>query len=172
MDDPQAGTLAALMARFPRSGRLEWIGLRSGHRRPVQVVAQTRAIEARGLDGDRRLARPQVGPAGKRQVTLLQHEHLLVVARLLGRADLDPALLRRNLVVSGLNLLALKDRDFRIGAAVLRFTGLCHPCSRMEEVLGAGGYNAMRGHGGITAAVVAGGDVAVGDVVEVRGASG
>jgi MOSC domain-containing protein YiiM len=67
------------------------------------------------------------------------------------------------LVVAGINLLALKDRRFRIGEAVLETTGLAHPCSRMEAALGDGGYNAMRGHGGITAAIVVSGRLAVGD---------
>lgn len=156
-------SLAALMRRFPHPGRLEWIGLRPGRRLAVRVVEQAQAIAERGLDADRRLARGSSG--GARQVTLIQHEHLAAVARLLGRGELDPALVRRNLVVSGLNLLALKDCDFRIGAAMFRYTGPCHPCSRMEEVLGTGGYNAMRGHGGITAAVVAGGAIRVGDPV-------
>ena len=67
---------------------------------------------------------------------------------------ITPELLRRNLVIKGINLLALKNQKFRIGNAVFQTTGLCHPCSRMEAILGAGGYNAMRGHGGLTAQVL------------------
>ena len=74
-----------------------------------------------------------------------------------------PDLLRRNLVIKGINLLALKNREFRIGDAVFQTTGFCHPCSRMEKVLGAGGYNAMRGHGGLTAQVLQSGLIRVGD---------
>ncbi len=73
--------------------------------------------------------------------------------------------MRRNLVIGGINLLALKNEKFSIGECVLKGTGLCHPCSRMEEALGTGGYNAMRGHGGITAIVIRGGTIALGDSV-------
>jgi MOSC domain-containing protein YiiM len=76
-----------------------------------------------------------------------------------------PALLRRNLVVSVIPLVALKQRRFRIGEVVLEGTDSCDPCSRMETALGSGGYNAMRGMGGLCARIVSGGIFRVGDEV-------
>ncbi len=156
-----ASPLRALMETFPHAGKLEWIGLRSARRAPLQSFNHVEVIADHGLAGDHKASRA----GGKRQVTLIQREHLEVVAKLLGREAVDPALLRRNLVVSGINLLALRDERFRIGGVLFEGTGLCEPCSRMEEVLGVGGYNAMRGHGGIIARVLEGGVIALGDGV-------
>jgi MOSC domain-containing protein YiiM len=86
---------------------------------------------------------------------------------MLHREIIDPAQIRRNVVVEGINLLALQDHRVQIGEAVVDITGLCHPCSRMEEVLGPGGYNAMRGHGGLTARVVRPGAIKLGDEVRL-----
>lgn len=102
-----------------------------------------------GLLGDR-----YVGRSGNRHVTLLQAEHLPVIASCAGLETVMPELLRRNLLVRGINLLALRSKVIVIGDVELEVTGLCHTCSRMEETLGAGGYNAVRGHGGVTACVL------------------
>lgn len=150
--------LGALTATFAKAGRVEWIGLRPARRAPVLPALEVEIIET-GLIGDRR-ATP-----GKRAVSLIQAEHLPVIAALAGRDSAPPELLRRNLVVSGINLLGLRNRRFRIGGAELRGTGICAPCSHMEAALGPGGFTAMRGHGGITAEVIAPGTVAVGDSV-------
>ena len=150
-----------LIATLPQQGRLEWIGLRPARRAEINVVQQAELITDYGIKGDRSAER--IG--GKRQVTLIQAEHLPAIAACAGLDEVTPEMLRRNLLISGINLLALKDRTFRVGEALLEYTGFCSPCSYMEEVLGAGGYNAMRGHGGITAKIIKGETISLGDHV-------
>lgn len=152
-------SIATLTARHARVGRLDWIGLRTERLAPVRGVARVEVTDA-GLIGDH-------GRPGKRAVTLIQAEHLPVIAALAGVEDVAPGMLRRNLVVSGINLAALRGKDVQIGAVMLRTTGPCAPCSRMETALGPGGYNAMRGHGGWCAEVVRPGEIVVGDEVRM-----
>jgi MOSC domain-containing protein YiiM len=158
--DP-ASPLARLLDAPMRPGRVMWIGLRPLRRAPVEVVEAATLDPEQGLIGDHYSSRT----GGARHVTLIQAEHLAAIAAHLGLDSVSPDDLRRNVVVAGLNLAALKGRRFSLGAALLEATGECHPCSRMEEILGPGGYNAVRGHGGITARVIAGGAVRLGDGV-------
>lgn len=151
-------TIAKLTARHFSDGTVCWIGVRPSRRQPVEAI-QSVLLSETGIAGDHHSS------GGKRSVTLLQEEHIPVISSLLGGRSIDPAMLRRNLVVSGISLLALRSRRFAIGSSVLEGTGLCAPCSRMEEILGHGGYNAVRGHGGITATVVTGGQISLGDKV-------
>ncbi len=156
-----------LLNAFPRAGRVDWIGIRPEKRGTVSVIDSVHVSEKEGLIGDHYSGHSD-GPAnGKRHVTLIQGEHLPAIASYVGRDGVDPAELRRNIVVSGVNLLTLKGQTFQIGDAVLKYTGECHPCTKMEVALGPGGYNAVRGHGGITARVVQSGTIRVGDSVTV-----
>lgn len=158
---PLPGSMIARLLDGPMGeGRVTWIGLRPARREPPRVVEAVAAEAGRGLQGDR-----YGGTGGGRQVTLIAAEGLAAIGSYLGGGPAAPERLRRNIVVRGLNLLALKDRRFRVGEAVLEWSGECHPCSRMNEELGPGGYNAVRGHGGITARVVKGGTIRTGDAV-------
>jgi len=153
--------LKELLMTNPVVGTVDWIGIAKASRAPMDSLEFAEIVHG-GLRGDHH-CRP--GRPSKRQVTLIQAEHLPVVASLLNRKDVQPELLRRNIVVSGINLAALKYTRFRIGTALLEGTGNCPPCSRMEENLGPGGYFAMVNHGGITAIVLEEGTFSVGDLV-------
>ncbi len=154
-------TVQHLLNTIPQQGTVTWIGLSPARRAPINEVEHATIQVGTGLDGDRHASSGR----GKRQVTLIQAEHLDAIRSMAGLDALTPADLRRNVVVSGLNLLALKNKTFRLGTAVLEYTGPCDPCSRMEETLGTGGFNAMRGHGGITTRVLEAGEVRIGDKV-------
>jgi MOSC domain-containing protein YiiM len=156
-----SSSLAKLLDAPVRPGRVTWLGLRPERRAPIEVFQTVQLETGRGVLGDRYSRKD-----GNRQVTLIGRENLAAIGAFLGAGPVNPDLVRRNIVVEGLNLLALKERRFRIGEAILETSGECHPCSRMEEALGIGGYNAMRGQGGITARVLRGGEIRVGDAVE------
>ena len=159
--------LHELLAAVPQQGCVRWIGVRPSSR---TAMIELDAVEARreaGLTGDH--SRP--GSRNARQVTLIQWEHLAVISALMGRAAEAPISaieLRRNIAISGINLFSLKGRRFRIGRALLETTGWCQPCARLEQRLGPGTFQAMRGHGGITARVIEGGIIRLDDEVRVE----
>lgn len=143
-------------------GRLQWIGLRTERRGEVLVVDAAEAVAGLGLVGDHRMKKT---PGSARQVTLISCEYIEAIMRHTGHAHIDPSLLRRNLVISGMNMNLLRYQQLQVGEVILETSALCHPCSRMDEVLGAGGAAAMFGYGGLCAKVVRGGRLAVGDGV-------
>jgi MOSC domain-containing protein YiiM len=157
----QSRLLEKLCQTLPE-GRLEWIGLRSERRGTVHVVESTMAIEDQGLEGDHRMTKT---PGSARQVTLISREFIEAICRHTGHSSIDPALLRRNLVISGMNMNLLRHQRLQIGEAVLETTALCHPCTRMNEALGPGGAAAMFGYGGLCARIIQSGRMNVGGPV-------
>jgi MOSC domain-containing protein YiiM len=127
--------LGRLLAAPVRPGQLEWIGVRPGRRVAAEPLASATLIAGHGVEGDRY----ETSRNGSRQVTLVAAEDIAAIAAFLRLPEIAPELLRRNLVTTGINLLAMKDRRFRVGAAVLEGSGECAPCSRMEEAFGPGG---------------------------------
>ena len=151
-------SIAYLTSQFAKMGDVVFVSVRPERAKPPISLVAVEAMANIGLKGDHYSSK-----GGKRQVTLIQSEYLDAVASMLGRETLDPTLLRRNIVVKGINLHSLKGKQFKVGEAILEYTGECHPCSRMEENLGIGGYSAMRGHGGITAKIISSGIISCGD---------
>lgn len=158
-----ASPLARLMNGPMRPGAVVWIGVRPSRGAPMLALESVELIAGQGVAGDRYKTRNN----GGRQVTLIEAEGLAAIAAYMGEPSMAPERLRRNIVTRGINLLALKDKTFRIGETLLAYSGECHPCSQMETLVGVGGYNAVRGHGGITARILEGGEVRLADVISV-----
>ena len=68
-------TLQNLIETLPQQGRVEWLGIRGARKLPLTPVEQVEATKDRGLEGDH-----YSKISGKRQVTLIQAEHLDAVA--------------------------------------------------------------------------------------------
>ena len=152
-----------LKENFPNFGKIEWIGLRNTINKEVKEVNSAEMLAGHGLVGDKSALRK----GSRRQITLLQAEHLAAIASFLNRDAVLPVELRRNLVISGINLSILKGYSLQLNRAVVVITGNCAPCHKMELALGVGGYNAIRNHGGVTAMVEIGGIINVGDFVKI-----
>jgi MOSC domain-containing protein YiiM len=148
-----------LLTILPQQGEVVSITVRPKRKADPEYREEVTAEQGSGLSEDHFSSR-----STKREVTLIQAEHLDAVSSILGK-EAPHHLTRRNILVKGINLLALKGQQFQIGEAVLEGTGECHPCSRMEENFGPGGYNTMRGHGGLTAKIIQSGRIVVGDSV-------
>lgn len=152
-----------LKAHYKSPGKVEWIGLRNNKNNDIQQVQAAELLLDHGLVGDKAALKP----GSKRQVTLIQAEYFAVMASLLNKNKILPETLRRNVVISGINLSVLHKHFLKINNAVIEITGNCAPCAKMEKALGPGGFNAMRNHGGVNAVVKKGGVIRVGDEVEV-----
>jgi MOSC domain-containing protein YiiM len=139
----------------PQVGTVTWLGVR-----PMLAKDELELVADRGIAGDRYKSN------GNRQVTLIQAEHLPVISALTA-GTVTPELVRRNVVVKGVNLLSLQKQRFAIGDAILIGTGACAPCEKMEIALGTGGFQAMRGHGGICARIERSGVIRHGDRVRL-----
>lgn len=158
-------TQKRLLGRYLKDlapGKLEWIGLRPARKQAMVSVESAQALAELGLEGDHRCDKTS---GSARQITLIAAESIDTIAAYIGMEEIDPSLLRRNLVVSGINLNVLRHQQFRIGDALFEATALCHPCVRMDQALGKGGAAAMFGYGGLCAKIIESGAIQRGDAL-------
>jgi MOSC domain-containing protein YiiM len=133
----------------------------TGHPRQVDVVA------GHGIRGDRFFGKVSRLASS---VSLLAAEAVEAVEDELGlpRGSLDPRLARRNVVLRGIDLNALRGRSFALdsGAGPVWFdaAGETSPCAWMDDRLAPGARDALRGRGGLRAEPTTSGVLRVGPV--------
>lgn len=128
---------------------------------PTQAVDRASLVADTGIEGDRYFGRPAY-----RNVTLVAEADVQASCAAIG-AEYRPGCTRRNITVRGLDVMALLGREFRVGATRLRGTRPCEPCDMMETSVGPGAREQLAHRAGIRAQILTGGEVRVGDAVEL-----
>ena len=130
-----------------------------GHREPMRSVEIAKVITGFGIEGDRHATSEGVRVA--RQALLIDEETL----HPLGLSSGD---VRENITTTGIDVHSLPEgQHVALGdEVVLKITGHCAPCPRMDEIR-SGLQDILRGQRGMLSQVVYGGTIKVGDVVRV-----
>ena len=148
---PSVPVTVELLLASPRS---RYVGRPADGAEPAAGPETPSSVEVRaglGIVGDRYFGRAAHRGA---QVTVFAAESLETVARLLGvDGPLDAAATRRNVVLRGLDVDAMRGTTFSIdsgeGPVLLRATRAANPCAWMDHELAPGAFRAMRGRGGV-----------------------
>jgi MOSC domain-containing protein YiiM len=149
-------------------GTVEAIHVAPAAGEPMTSVERVRAIAGVGLEGDRYATRTGTwspDPGVDRDITLIEAEVIEDLAATDGIA-LAPGESRRNVTTRGIRLNDLVGRRFRVGAVVCKGTRLCEPCQYLTDLVGKPVLRPLVHRAGLRAAIVEGGEIAVGaDVV-------
>ena len=130
-----------------------------------EAISRVRAVPGRGLEGDRNFfdgEGPQ--PERDRELTLIATEALDQLAAEHG-IELTAAESRRNVATRGLDLNVLEGRRFRVGDVECEGIELCEPCNHLQGLTKPGVLRGLVHRGGLRAAILSEGEIAVGDVV-------
>ena len=78
---------------------------------------------------------------------------------------LDPADTRRNIIVRGLDIDAMRGEDFSLGGIMFRAHRPANPCAWMDVALAPGAFRGLRGHGGMRCEPLTSGTLRLGPTV-------
>ena len=149
-------------------GRLDGIARHERTLGPVETLDSAELVEGQGIAGDFRGTR-KAGSEGQNGVVLVEADDWATAMAECG-ADIPWQERRGNLLVEGLDIPQYPGARLRIGHGVLvEITQECAPCERMEA-LHPGLRAALTSdwRAGARARVVRGGEVAVGDRIELE----
>ena len=126
----------------------------------IVEVEQVECVASRGLRGDRFF---DYADDYKGQITFFAEEVFLEMERAFGLADKSPGVLRRNVVVSGVELKGLIGFDFELQGVQFRGTAQCAPCYWMDTAFAPGTEKFLAGRGGLRARILTDGQIRVGE---------
>ena len=137
---------------------------------PLHYVDTIRAIQGRGLEGDRYFYRqgtfnkPQLSQ-DVREISILPYEALTECNNRLN-STLDFLDLRKNLIIKDFDASLLKNRVFTIGTAQFRIVRTCPPCRYLSRLLGKDMMIGLKYIGGHRAVIVQSGSITIGNKIK------
>jgi MOSC domain-containing protein YiiM len=145
----------------------------------MRSIGEARALPGRGLEGDRYFSGTgyysKTSSHGGREVTLIEIETIEALFRGVLNASgqrlgikLTAADTRRNIATSGVPLNHLVDREFLVGAVLMRGTRLCEPCKYLEHLTQPGVMSGLIHRGGLRALILSEGAIRVGDIIRPK----
>jgi MOSC domain-containing protein YiiM len=158
-----AGSLTAVEAK--RAGQVVEINISPDPEVLPKPVPRVRAVPGRGLKGDRNFFEgPGTQPERDRELTLIATEALDALAEENG-IELTAAESRRNVATRGIDLNELEGKRFRVGDVECEGIELCEPCNHLQGLTKPGVLRGLVHRGGLRAAILSEGEIAVGDTV-------
>jgi MOSC domain-containing protein YiiM len=128
-------------------------------------VGRVRATAGRGLEGEYHyFAGPGIEPERDHELTLIATEALDALSAE-HRIELTAAESRRNIATRGIDVNELEGRRFRVGDVECDGIELCEPCRNLERLTRQGVLRGLVHRGGLRAAIMSDGEIAVGDEV-------
>lgn len=113
---------------------------------PTMEVPEICIVAGRGIEGDRFF---DYKDDYKGQVTFFDQAVYEQLCAELGVQDKSPAVFRRNVITSGVDLRELVGQEFELQGLRFRGTEECRPCYWMDSAFGPGAEQAMKGRGGL-----------------------
>jgi MOSC domain-containing protein YiiM len=127
---------------------------------PLAEVPRIDCVAGHGIRGDRFY---DYRDNYKGQLTFFSFEVFEKLAGNFGLTTKSPGVLRRNVIVSGVDLNDLIGEEFSIQGVRLRGTGHCKPCYWLDQAFAPGTEDFLEGNGGLRAEILTDGAIAVGD---------
>lgn len=147
------------------TGTIVEINIAPEAERLPEPVERVRAVAGRGLEGEYHFyAGDGMQPERDRELTLIATEALDALAAE-HDIQLSAAESRRNVATRGIDLNALEGRRFRVGNVECEGIELCEPCRTLERLTQRGVIRGLVHRGGLRAAILSEGEIAVGDEV-------
>lgn len=130
-------------------------------REPVESRDVVTCVAGKGIEGDRFFGYKE---SYKGQITFFAQEVHEALVTHFQRPDLPASVYRRNVVTRGLDLAALIGREFSLGGIRFEGTQECAPCYWMNDAVGPGAEEFLKGRGGLRARILSDGPLALGSV--------